>query len=351
MSPSVANPPPLQLQQYTEEEQKKILEYFRELKSEYIRYFLAGRGLPRSGTKTQLLLNIKEEIESGGLQYEDLVNFIDTIIPWGKQHVYLYDGPETDVENWRDEGYCHQRLQVSNVIYLLREKLPLILPKRLSISSIQYSPGEELQILAVQRRDYSMRHPEYDENLNVDGLQIERQAYIREVLRGIIIFNWNLITNQARLQISQLPSKGDYEKAEENFARLTRPWLPFNLFNKLELRRSIARLNELESDGNPDARSHGLSWRTTGGRAIIAKSPTSHDSVLGETVIDNLMTQVRRSGIGHLGNFYWLPKTGTPLEKEIHTIIVGNKKRINFTTPNKKEDFEYVLSRIRDMCY
>ena len=85
--------------------------------------------------------------------------------------------------------------------------------------------------------------------LTVNGVQFERQAYLHEVLRGLVIFEWNLTSNQARLQISQLPSKGGYETAEENFKTLTRNWLPLNIFQKVDLHKSITRLNELESVG------------------------------------------------------------------------------------------------------
>jgi len=350
MTSRPADPPSPPAPRYSMEEQNKILDYFGELKSDYIRSFLASQNLHRSGPKTQLLVNVREGIDTGGLHYADLVNFLDTVIPWGKQHVFLYDGPEDEVVKWRKAEYCQQQLQQNNVLQLLRHKLHLILPQRLSVSSIQYAPAEELKVLAVQRREYRERCPEHDDQLTDEGVQIERDAYRREVIRSIIIFNWNLVSNQARLQISQLPSKGGYETAEENFKTLTQPWLPFNQFHKVDLRRSITRLNELESTGTPEARSHGLSYRTLGGRAITAKSPTSHDSVLGETSVDNFVTHVRQTGVGHLGNFYWLPNHGTPFEKEIHTIIVGSKKRINFTTPNRREDFEHVLSRVRNLC-
>lgn len=72
--------------------------------------------------------------------------------------------------------------------------------------------------------------------------------------------------------------------------------------------------------------------------------------MLGETAVDNFVSHIRQSGVGRLGNFYWLPNHGTPFEKEIHTIIVGSMKRINFTTPNRNEDFEHVLSRVRSLC-
>lgn len=112
------------------------------------------------------------------------------------------------------------------------------------------------------------------------------------------------------------------------------------------------KLHELEETGNSEARSHSIGYRTIGGRAVSAQSPTPRDSVLGEQALDNALSGIRRQGVGHIGNFYWLssfmnPSNKNPLEKEVHTIIVGNKQRINFTTPNKKEDMEYVLSRVR----
>ena len=101
MSSRPADTPTPLAPRYTREEQDMIFDYFGDLKSEYIRSFLGSRNLHRSGPKTQLMVNIREGIDSGGLHYADLVNFLDTVIPWGKQHVFLYDGPETEVENWR----------------------------------------------------------------------------------------------------------------------------------------------------------------------------------------------------------------------------------------------------------
>jgi hypothetical protein len=167
-----------------------------------------------------------------------------------------------------------------------------------------------------------------------------------------MIFTWNLISNNATLQISQLPTGSKYEEEEIKFAELINPWLNLNSFTKLDLRRVIKKLHELEANGIPEARSHGLSYLSQGGRRITAQSPTPQDSIFGEQEVDIALKSIRDRGVGNIGNFYWLPKSinsanGNPLEREVHTIIVGNKSRINFTTPNKKEDIEYVLSRVR----
>jgi len=340
----------LEAPEYSRLEQIKILDYFRDLKADLIRNFLSDRNLRRSGNKSQLLIQISENIDAGQLQYKDLVNFLDTLIPWGKQHVFLYNGPEQEVIQWRLVEHSRQILEQNGNLHILNAKLPLILPQSLTLSSIEHVPNRSFKILAVEGRNNWERCQEHDDSFDDDGVHVERHAYRNQVLRGIMIFNWNLVSNQARLQISQLPSNGSYERAERTFQSLVQPWFPFNLFQKLDLRRPITRLTELEDLGTPEARSHGFSLKTPGGRNITAASPTSHDSVHGEPNLDRALRTLRPNSIGHLGNFYWLPTPQNNLNDEIHTIIVGNKGRINFPTPNPQEDFEFVLSRVRTLC-
>jgi hypothetical protein len=337
---------------YTSEEQSKIFDYFKELKMDYIKNFLAQKNLHRTGTKDQLIDEIKEHVVQNRIHFSDLVNFLDLITPFGKQHVFLYNGNEHEVNNWRRPAYVRHSLEENNRLQFLSQKLPLILPSDLSLSSIEYHPGRDLKILAVQRRNFIERREDLDPPRI--GEDIELHAYKHQVLRGLIIFYWDLISNQARLQITQLPSRGNYEDVETAFGQLIHPWLFLNSFTKLNLRPSITQLRILEAE-MPEARSLDISLVSLGGRKISVKSPTSQDSTSGEEIVDEAVEHIRDIVVGHLGNFYWLPNTvnsrpGNILEDEVHTIIVGNKGRINFMTPNKKEDFEYVLSRVRSMC-
>lgn len=105
----------------------------------------------------------------------------------------------------------------------------------------------------------------------------------------------------------------------------------------------------------PARRSHGINYRTLQGRRFEGKSATPADPLLGEPSIDAALTAIRKTGVGHLGNFYWLPNSGpnpqaNPLDAEVHVIVVGFKNRINFPTPNDEQTVRYVLSRIRSHC-
>jgi hypothetical protein len=341
-------PPP----RYTEEERQRIIQYLMELKGDLIREFLESSELPKSGTKPELRERIEQYLDEGTLKFSDLVNFLDSVAPWGKQHVFLYVGPETDVNNWRDNSYVTRIAKEKHISEHLNARLPLILPKTLTLSSIEYQAGRELSIYAVERREYFERKDEHDERKIVEKQEIELRAYLHQVTRGVISFRWNLVTNNAILQISQLPSGSKYEDVEKRFGDRIRSWLNLELFQKIDLRPVIKKLHELEGTGSPEARSHGIGYRTHGGRSVSAQSSSPRDSLVGEPVVDRALSDIRSQGVGHIGNFYWLPSSvvsnnSNSLQREVHTIIVGNEQRINFATPNEREDIEYVLSRVR----
>jgi len=338
--------------QYSQEEREKIIQYFMDLKGDLIREFLSNQNLPKSGTKPELKELIEEYLDEGQIKYSDLVNLLDSVIPFGKQHIFLLNGPEAEIDKWRDSSYVKTLLDKNNVSQYLNARLPLILPEALSLSWIEYERARFINIYAVERRDHWERQDEYDERKQLEDVEIELRAYSHQVTRGVVIFGWDLVSNTATLQISQLASGSRYEEVEDRFADLVKQWLDLASFQKLDLRPVIGKLQKSEESGNGETRSHGIGYRSLGGRSMWVQSPSHHDSILGEEYINNALRIFRRKGIGHGGNFYWLPASlnpanGNPLEKEVHTVIVANKQRINFTTPNNKDDIEYVLSRVR----
>jgi len=337
---------------YTGDERRALIDFVLALRKSYIREFLNSVDLPVSGTKSELRERLQEALDEDRLTYEQLVEFLDLVAPWGKQHVFLYDGPRGDVRPWKDPAYVLQCLKDHRVENLFNARLPLILPDRLTLSSIVHSNGT-LRITAVQKRDYTERAPEHDEERETeDGATIILRAYMHHLSRTLVSFEWNLNSNTAMLQITQLQRDTYYEEVAEEFSSLVNGWLDISRFDLVDVRGAIKRLHELERNGHAEARSHGIHYRTLRGRRLSARSPSPRDSVLGEKVIDTAMDSVARTGVGHLGNFYWLPDVQpgpvpNPLQSDVHVYIVGSKGRINFPTPNTEDVVRYVLHRVR----
>ena len=337
---------------YSAEEQQALIDFVLALRKSHIQDFLKQVELPRSGTKQELRERLQEALDEGDLTYEVLVDSLDSVAPWGKQHVFLYHGPRGDVQAWKDPDHTQRLLKQHRLGKLFNARLPLILPEKLTLSSVMHADGM-LRITAVEKREYSERTPEHDEEKEAkSGERITLKAYMHHLTRTLAAFEWDLNANVAMLQITQLQMEGDYEEVAEQFFQLVSPWLDIKQFGAVDLRPVIRSLHEIEGKGQAEARSHGIHYRSLRGRRISAHSPTPRDSVLGEAFIDEAMDSVRKNGVGHLGNFYWLSgiKPGPVaniLKGDAHVIIVGAKSRVNFPTPNSEDVVRYVLHRMR----
>lgn len=274
--------------------------------------------------------------------------------PWGKQHVFLYNGPRGDLRAWKDPDHVLGVLEQHRLGKLFNARLPLVLPNKLTLSSVTHADGR-LRITAVQKREYAERTPEHDEEKETnEGERVSLKAYVHHLTRTLATFEWDLNGNVAMLQITQLQREGDYEDVAVEFFGLVSPWLDIKQFGAVDLCLAIRKLHEIEGNGQAEARSHGIHYRSLRGRRVSAQSPSPRDSVLGEEFIDNAMDNVRKNGVGHLGNFYWLPRmkpgpVTNPLTGDVHVIIVAAKSRVNFRTPNPEDVVRYVLHRVREL--
>lgn len=339
---------------YSAEEQQALIDFVLALRKSHIQGFLKQVELPKSGTKEELRGRLQEALDGGDLTYAQLVDLLDSVAPWGKQHVFLYRGPRNDVQAWKDPGHTERLLKQHRLGKLFNATLPLILPEKLTLSSVTHADGR-LRVTAVEKREYTERTPEHDEEKETEGGErITFKAYVHHLTRTLAAFEWDVNANIATLQITQLQEEGDYEKLSEQFCQLVKPWLDIKQFSPVDLRPLIRTLPESENNGQAEASSHGIHYRSPRGRRVSAHSPSPRDSVRGEKFLDDAMDSVRKNGVGHLGNFYWLPKIKpgpavNPLTGDVHVIIVGAKSRVNFPTPNTEDVVRYVLHRVREL--
>jgi hypothetical protein len=339
---------------YSAEEQQALIDFVLSLRKSHIRDFLEQVELRESGSKQDLRERLQEALDGGDLTYERLVESLDAVAPWGKQHVFLYHGPRGDIQEWKDPDHAERLLKQHRLGKLFNAKLPLILPEKLTLSSVTHADGR-LRVTAVEKRDYTERTPEHDEEKETEsGERITLKAYTHHLTRTLAAFEWDLSANVAMLQITQLQMEGDYDEVAKQFFRLVSPWLDVKQFGAVDLRPVIRKLHEIERKGQAEARSHGIHYRSLRGRRVSAHSPSPRDSVLGEGYIDEAMDSVRQNGVGHLGNFYWLARVkpglgANPLRGEVHVIIVGAGSRVNFATPNSEDTVRYVLHRVREL--
>jgi len=334
------------------DEQKALIDLVLALRKANIQEFLRQAELPISGTKEQLRERLQDALGDGRLAHSELVELLDSLAPWGKQHVRLYDGPRGDLQLWKNPDNTHSLLKQHRLGKLFNSRLPLVLPEKLTLSSVTHADGR-LRVTAIQKREYWNRKPELDEERETaEGVKIVLKAYVYYLTRTLVAFEWDLNANVAMLQITQLGRDGDYEKVADEFVQFVGSWLDITQFGLVSLRPAIRALHERERTGQAEVRSHGVDYLSLQNTRVAVRSASPRHSVVGEEHIDKGMEEVRKGTVGNLGNFYWLPKkkpgpAENPLKDEVHAIMVGAKSRVNFPTPNTEDVVRYVVHRVR----
>lgn len=78
----------LEAPDYTDEELSQLVTDLLVLTKAQIEDFLGQNDLRRSSTKAEKRERIEEALNDGDLAPERIIQFLDAVIPWGKQHVY-----------------------------------------------------------------------------------------------------------------------------------------------------------------------------------------------------------------------------------------------------------------------
>jgi len=345
------------------EEHDALLSHLLALKKPQLKDFLSAQELAKSGTKAEIRDRLEAALASGALPADAVVQFLDEVTPWGKQHVFLYRGPTGSVAEWKRPAWVEQLLTSHGHHHLLNKRLPLVLPEEMTLSSIAHD-GRRLRITAIRKRQWSERDTELDERRSGElGESIHLRAFVERTTRGLVAFEWDLLANAAMLQVSQLPSGTKYEDVADEFFELLEHWLDRSRFTILDLRRAIPRFHRIEEAGSGEVLSHKIDYRTIEGRRLAASSASPSSPVLGDPIIDAGLAALREKGVGHLGKFLFgddgtangsaatsangSTQSGT---KGVHVHIIGYRNRVRFMTATDEDTVRDVLSRIRTHC-
>lgn len=350
----------IEIRELPEETQRELLlSYLTSHKMDYIQDFLKDRGLAYSYRKSHLPDKLTEYLDAGEFELSDLVELLNTIEGWGKQQIYLYNAPGALSAQWRDPGFVRQQLQKAGYLDLLNQSKPLILPVEPTLSTIQFDEENgTIRFIWIERRTWRVRLPDEDriERATDNDLpnsliqdQIVWQAYRVRMARGLIVFEWNLNTNDAMMLIQQLPSGRQYKALRDQFEGYLRRFFAIDSFDKVRL---SSALPGIETCG--ETRRQHMTFRSTDNRGKIAvTSPRKEQDVFDDDIVINrARTAVGGDATGLLGNFHWLENGGRP-DTEVYTQIYGeddDDQRVGILAEHTEQNVRYVLSRIRHHC-
>jgi hypothetical protein len=323
------------------DETQFLLDSVMAQRAEHAKQLLGSAGLQKTGTKHDLRERLAEALSAGDLTPNHLVEVLDTVEAWGRQHVFLYVAPDKVPVHLKSVTGLQSTLKNIGWTVTVNAPASIIMPSQKEVRLVSLH-SDRLRVEWVETRKWTERLPTLDRIESIDGEEIVFQANSKRYQRAISSFEWNFLAQTGELSIHRLPSGTRYDKEEEAFQAILKPLVDLENFEKIRMRKALTKLKDAagirERKTNYLAASGSkLSMQSSGRGTTIGAEPDLKE-------VRDLIKQSKKMGVAFL-NCFW-EENGTLLQ-EVHTHIDGFDCRVGFLAQCTKESVTYVLSRIR----
>jgi hypothetical protein len=302
-----------------------------------IQDLLKEKGKAYSGTRPKLRQRVEGYLDEGALLAGELVDLLDRITGWGNQHVYLYKAPAGQIERWNSEAKARAVLRAHGKEHLFNRRLPLVLPANPLLSTVAWT-SRSVRFVWVDRREWREHLPDED---YIDG-DIEYTAHRLHHARGLIAFDWDLVSGHAALLIQRLPSGENYRETKTRFEAQLEPFVKITRFDPLYVNAAILAL---EKSG--EVRHRQLEHVTERGGKINFLSRNRISGAFEDPALKKAREALGDKLDGCHGNFFL--KTDEP-GREIHIKLYAKDQRLGIFGECSEHEVRHVLCRVRHHC-
>jgi len=320
-----------------------VVDYLLAHKMLYVQEFLKSKDLSYSGTKEKLRNRLNGYLSDGKISNIELINLLDKIEGWGNQHIYLYISPDNIIKLWQTEELTRGRLKKHNLDELLNQKKPILLPEKPTLSSIEWNP-ERMRFFWIEKRIHERKIPEKDKT-DEEEKDLLWKAYKIMTSRGVIVFEWDLISGHAMLMIQRLQSRDKYHQIKGRFLQELDPIIGISNFETVRVSKAI---KQIENSG--EARKRQLTHCTILGGKVKLSSDSRKTDLYADPQLKESRKALGKDITSWLGNFYFSPDQGCCLNKEIHVLLYAEDQRVGIFGECREEEVRYILSKIRKYC-
>lgn len=331
-----------------------LLDLLFDHRADVIREFLRERECPVSGTKAELRDRISGFVDDGTIPATDLVDLLDEVEGWGNQHIYLYRAPaEADaLKEWATADSAVAILRRHKLDHLFNRRRRLVLPPSREMVTVEWSE-RQVRFVWVEGRVWRERRPDLDRREEPEAVdRFDAPAGVPRSLlfdayeefhgRGIIAFEFDLVSGLAGLFIQRLEAGNNYSAVREQLIEELQPLVNARQFTPIRVGRSIVHL-----ESEPGVRRRQIEHTTERGSRINYVSSERGQDAFSDPTLEQARRGAGARVVGRLGNFYWrLPDE----EREIHVKLYAADQRVGLFGEYSEQEVRYVLRRIRKYC-
>jgi len=309
--------------------------------------YLRDKGLHHSAGSWDDLLNkrILPAIEKGDLTEDELVNLLSDLEEYGKQHIFLYKlDASIDPVDFISEERIKNILENLGALDLLDTPKVLDTPQEPTLTDVRWDQevgGKRSLVIKVV--EAKMVREKVGETIDGDREVIE---YVRRNVRSLNILRI-MEDGDVEVRITSHANHGNYHEELHGFWVCMQPFIdPAQVVNVTvsdakdymwQNRKSLS--NIIRFSGSKLRNGNGNTIRAAAGKE---QSDLSKD----DGVTQSIDSFLGLDGYTESSNVYFLQQNPVPV-KDIHVIFSGDNNEIAVTMQCSKNDYDYVLRKIK----
>lgn len=212
------------------------------------------------------------------------------------------------------------------------------MPVNPRLCSVEWAP-ERVRFIWVERRVWHEHLP--DEDYTRDGIEFTAHRVHRG--RGLIAFDWDLVSGHAALLIQRLPSGNKYKDVKAAFHLVLEPLLKLSAFEPVHISSAILKLErsqEVVRRSMEMVTGRGGKVKFTSGRQAV--------DAFTDPDLNNARTALGQRLAGRHANFSW-PMPADE-DRKLHVKLYAPDQRLGIFGECTEQEVRHVLCRVRHHC-
>ena len=298
-----------------------------------------------TSTKEDIIGFILDDIRKNKAHKEHLYNFVNKVQEWGRQHIFLFRSkPDIRADFKKLSLDSIQKTLIEEKVKLkLNESIPLFMPEKngFELFKVTLDEGKKLSLVWAERRVVYSRYEDDDYIDKESGL--EYRAWKSHQARGILVFDWNLLTGQMMIRVSQAENKSTYENGKRHILQSINTIfkIPTNSWTRLDIRKCIANIKD---SGEVSTKKFNQETQS-GGKQSLQSRDKKH-GIEADRELSDASKAMKNKYASTYGNFFWKVDDDEGLEKEVHTTIDSKSNSLLVYGIQTEDSVRYILGRI-----
>ncbi|KPH89194.1 hypothetical protein AMS57_18270 [Pseudoalteromonas undina] len=305
--------------------------------------FLKEKQLHFSGTWEELFSKrVYPAVESSEIKLEELVELLAKSEETGRQHIFLYQLPESELGNLSSEKLL-EKLKIANLSTLLANPLVLDKPEEPTISAVRFDKDGCFVLKAISTRT---RYEYIGDVVENDILQ-KRYNIIKS--RAISLFKLHT-SGLVEIRISSKSHTTKYQEDVDAFLKMLEPIVPrlkvtsfplclFNAKNKIwENKNTLSDVLRFSD----------ATLKNNNGTTLRAATGDRDSDLLDDKAAASSMEQFTGDDVYcETNNIFFKKVKGQEVpSREVHVLMSGEVNEFTITAYCKDSDYEYILKNL-----